>query len=175
MSSFFLIKYLKTEIICKFTPLRFQGVKLREDMKSFSNLFQFRSSPQMCFYKKMFWKYSEDLLENSYAWSAHPTLLKLHFGMGVLLKICCIFSQHLFLRALGKAASVNWEINFKKWEKICLRRAYTMKFFFYRWLNFSFDSFLSTFNTCIQLPNAHEIFQSAIMKVFQKKKFLPDF
>ena len=42
-------------------------------------------------------------------------------------------------------------------------------------LNFSFDSFLSTFNTCIQLPNAHEIFQSAIMKVFQKKKFLPDF
>ena len=24
-------------------------------------------------------------------------LLKLHFGMGVLLQICCIFSQHLFL------------------------------------------------------------------------------
>ena len=30
-----------------------------------------------------------------------------------------------------------------------LRRAYTMKFFFHRWLNFAFDSFLSTFNTCI--------------------------
>ena len=27
------------------------------------------------------------------------TLLKLHFCMAVLLKICCIFSQHLFLRA----------------------------------------------------------------------------
>ena len=43
-----------------------------------------------------------------------------------------------------------------------------------RW-NFSFDSFLSTLNTCIQLPNVNEIFQSTIMKVFQKKKFLPDF
>ena len=27
------------------------------------------------------------------------TLLKSHFGMGVLLLICCIFSEHLFLRA----------------------------------------------------------------------------
>ena len=26
------------------------------------------------------------------------TLLKSHFGMGVLLYICCIFSEHLFLR-----------------------------------------------------------------------------
>ena len=26
------------------------------------------------------------------------TLLKSHFGMGILLKICCIFSEHLFLR-----------------------------------------------------------------------------
>ena len=58
---------------------------------------------------------------------------------------------------------------------ILLRRAYSMKFFFHRWLNLSFDSFLSTFNTCIQLPNVNEIFQSTIMKVFQKKNFLPDF
>ena len=28
----------------------------------------------------------------------HATLLKSHFGMGVLLEICCIFSEHLFLR-----------------------------------------------------------------------------
>ena len=56
-----------------------------------------------------------------------------------------------------------------------LRRAYTMKFFFHRWLNFSFDSFLLTFNRCIQLRNVNEISQSIIMKVFQKKKFLPDF
>ena len=49
-----------------------------------------------------------------------------------------------------------------------------MKFFFHRWLNFSFDSFLSTFNMCIQLRNVNEIFQSIIMKVFQKKEFLPD-
>ena len=50
-----------------------------------------------------------------------------------------------------------------------------MKFFFHRWLNFSFDSFLSTFNTCIQLRNVNETFPSTIMKVFQKKKNLPDF
>ena len=49
------------------------------------------------------------------------------------------------------------------------------EFFFHRWLNFSFDSFLSTFNTCIRLRNVDEFFQSTIMKVFQKKKFLPDF
>ena len=43
-----------------------------------------------------------------------------------------------------------------------------VKFFF-------FDSFFSTFDACIQLRNVNEIFQSTIMKVFQKKKFLPDF
>ena len=48
-----------------------------------------------------------------------------------------------------------------------------MNYFFHWWLNFSFDSFLSAFNTCIQLENVNEIFQSTIMKVFQKKKFLP--
>ena len=56
-----------------------------------------------------------------------------------------------------------------------LRRVQTMKFFFHRWLNFSFDSFLSTFSTRTQLRNVNEIFQSIIMIVFQKKKFLPDF
>ena len=56
-----------------------------------------------------------------------------------------------------------------------LRWAYTMKFFFHRWLNFFFDSFFSTFDACIQLRNVNEIFQSTIMKVFQKKTFLPDF
>ena len=55
-------------------------------------------------------------------------------------------------------------------KRFFLRWAYTMKFFFHRWLSFSFDSFLSTFNTYIQLRNVNEIFQSTIMKVFQKKK-----
>ena len=31
--------------------------------------------------------------------SCFATLLKLHFGMGFLLKICCMFSEHLFLGA----------------------------------------------------------------------------
>ena len=39
----------------------------------------------------------------------HPcrsaNLLKSHFGMGVILKICCIFSEHLFIRHLWRAAS----------------------------------------------------------------------
>ena len=30
--------------------------------------------------------------------SCKVTLLKSHFGMGVLLYICCIFSEHLFLK-----------------------------------------------------------------------------
>ena len=50
-----------------------------------------------------------------------------------------------------------------------------MKFFFPRWLNVSSDSFLLTFNTCMQLRNVNEIFQPTIMKVFQKEKFLPEF
>ena len=60
-------------------------------------------------------------------------------------------------------------------DKFILRRTYTMKLFLHRWLNFSFNSFLLTFKTCIQLWNVNEIFQSTIIKVFQKKKILPDF
>ena len=56
-----------------------------------------------------------------------------------------------------------------KYFEVMLRRAYTMKFFFHRRSNFSFNSFFSTFNMCIQLRNVNEIFQSTIMKVFQKK------
>ena len=51
-----------------------------------------------------------------------------------------------------------------------------MKIFFQRWLNFSFDSLLSTFNMCKQLRKENEIMkENTIMKVFKKKKFLPDF
>ena len=50
-----------------------------------------------------------------------------------------------------------------------------MKYFFHRWLDFFFDSFLSTFNTFIQLQNVNESFQSTIMKVFQKKKIFTRF
>ena len=49
------------------------------------------------------------------------------------------------------------------------------KIFLSHLINFSFDSFLSTLNACIQLRNVNEIFQSTIMKVFQKKNILPDF
>ena len=36
------------------------------------------------------------------------TLLKSAFDMGVLLDICCIFSEHLFLKHLWEAASTIW-------------------------------------------------------------------
>ena len=47
-----------------------------------------------------------------------------------------------------------------------------MKFLIHMWLVFLFDSFLSR---RIQLQNLNEIFQSTAMKVFKKKKSLPDF
>ena len=36
------------------------------------------------------------------------TLLKSAFDMGVFLEICCIFSEHLFLKHLWAAASTVW-------------------------------------------------------------------
>ena len=35
-----------------------------------------------------------------------------------------------------------------------------MKYFFHKWLNFSFDGFLSTFNMCIQLPNVNAMYKT---------------
>ena len=35
-----------------------------------------------------------------------------------------------------------------------------MKFFFHKWLNFSFDSVLSIFNMCIQLPNVKAMYKT---------------
>ena len=51
----------------------------------------------------MFWKYAANLQENTYAevWFQQicfATLLKSHFGMVVLLWICSIFSEQVFLR-----------------------------------------------------------------------------
>ena len=42
--------------------------------------------------------------------SVMATLLKLHFGMDVLLKICCIFSEHLFLRTPPDSCFCDLEI-----------------------------------------------------------------
>ena len=51
---------------------------------------------------KVFWKYAANSQENTHAevryqYSCSATLLKSHFGMGVLLYICCTFSEYLFL------------------------------------------------------------------------------
>ena len=45
--------------------------------------------------------------------STYATLLKSHFGMGILLLICCIFSENLFLRTpmKGYFCNLEWLIN----------------------------------------------------------------
>ena len=72
-------------------------------------------SKKKSFHRGIFWKSTRDQLlllklyneetQNQKNWSSPPevllgkaTLLKSHFGMGVLLQICCIFSEHLFLK-----------------------------------------------------------------------------
>ena len=35
-----------------------------------------------------------------------------------------------------------------------------MKYFFHKWLHFSFDGFLSTFNMCMQLPNVNAMYKT---------------
>ena len=49
------------------------------------------------------------------------------------------------------------------------------KVFLSQAVKFFFRQFPFNLYTCIQLQNVNEIFQSTIMKVFQKKKNLPDF
>ena len=62
------------------------------------------AATQRCSLEKVFWKYAANLQGNTHAevWfqqSCKATLLKSHFDIGVLLQICFIFSEHIFLRA----------------------------------------------------------------------------
>ena len=52
-----------------------------------------------------------------------------------------------------------------------VRRAYTMKFFFHRWLKFSFDSFLSKFNSVYSCEMWMKFFNLQSWKCFRRKKF----
>ena len=56
-------------------------------------------------------------------------------------------------------------------KKVFLRRAYAMKFFFHRWLNFSFDSFLSTFNSVYSCEMWMKFFNLQSWKCFRRKNF----
>ena len=51
---------------------------------------------------------------------SETTLLKSHFGMGVLLLICCIFSEHLFERLL-------LDIKYEALQKHMARLSYVNK------------------------------------------------
>ena len=64
-------------------------------------LLNIEAAIQRCSYKKVFWKYTANLQENAHTelqfqYGCFTTLLKSHFG--VLLYICCIFSEYLFVR-----------------------------------------------------------------------------
>ena len=59
---------------------------------------RFRNSHPELFLRKSDVKISGTFTgEHTCQCHAMPTLLKLHFGMGVLLEICCIIPEHLFL------------------------------------------------------------------------------
>ena len=69
----------------------------------------YRSSHPEVFLSKVFWKYAANLQENTHAEvrfqkSCKATLLKSDFGMGVLLYICCIFSERFYQEHLWVAA-----------------------------------------------------------------------
>ena len=59
----------------------------------------------------------------------HTTLLKSNFGMGVLLEICCIFSEHLFLRTplrFIKSISSDLVLRFKSPMRMILSYWFTI-------------------------------------------------
>ena len=53
---------------------------------------------QNVMYDLIYVAFHTDRYDKSDLWSCFATSLKLHFGMGILLWICCIFSEHLFVR-----------------------------------------------------------------------------
>ena len=97
-------------------------------IKDLWHLFQIpydqEQSLQRCSFKKMFWKYSENLQENTHTkvWFQQ---LKSLFGIGVVLLICCVFTGHFFRKdttgelLLGTVlknmpAIINYKLSFKK-------------------------------------------------------------
>ena len=62
-----------------------------------------KAAGQKFYWEKVFWKYAVNLQENTPCQSVISikllwNFIEIHFGMGVLLHLCCIFSEHLFLR-----------------------------------------------------------------------------
>ena len=56
----------------------------------------------ICFQEKMFWKQAANFQESSHVkkwfqYSRKAALLKLYFGISLLLLICCLLLEHLFL------------------------------------------------------------------------------
>ena len=67
----------------------------------------------------------EQSLQNNGNITCLATLLKSHFGMGVLLYICCVYSEHLFLRTpLDSCFWFCLEIWFVTWRNISFLKIY---------------------------------------------------
>ena len=63
-------------------------------------------------------------------------LLKSHFGMGVLPQICCMFSNHLFLRTPLEAVFEGMQLMRYSFEENLFLAAHTSATFFFFFLNF---------------------------------------
>ena len=73
-----------------------------------------------CSCKNVFWKFAADLQENTHAevrfqQRGKATLLRSQFGMGVVPKICYIFSEHLFLRTTLDGCF--WRVYLKRYTR----------------------------------------------------------
>ena len=78
----------------------------------------------MCYYNKVFWKYAENLQENIHA-EVHFNQFACNFIEIALRHGCSPLNllhnfRKPFLKNTWAAATVSWEINFEKWEKIRL-------------------------------------------------------
>ena len=108
------------------------GVKLsKEIQKAFQISLNSEAALLMCYYKKVFWKCAENLQENIHAWWSALSMkcdfnkvgcnsieIALRHGFSPL-NLLHIFRTP-FAKNTWRAASVSWEINFEKWEKIRL-------------------------------------------------------
>ena len=67
--------------------------------------------------------------ERRFQQSCKVTLLKSHFDMGVLLWICCIFSEHLFLRTpLDGCYMCYFMLVYQKWNLYCYAKSTNIYF-----------------------------------------------
>ena len=96
------------------------------------------------------------------------TLLKSHFGMGVLLQICCIFSAHLFLRT--PLEDCFW--SYKKIKYLDILRFPYIKCNWFCYIVYYFIGTLRTFSKHLSKSLVYRIFL-LLDKTFCKRSITP--